>query len=160
MEALYGGVPVLTSSVRKDMSALVGTSALTTLEIPELIASSTEEYRQIAIRLGSDPPFYQELRNRLIATTNCSKFSPLNPLWDLQRYVRALEDGYKQIWEAWLERGAIETVFAWDSKLETTFYCPPRKSKQQREKKRRRKGKGKRRRGKRKGNRRRRNSEL
>lgn len=159
MEALYGGVPVLTSSVRKDMSALVGTSALTTLEIPELIASSTKEYRQIAVRLGSDTPFYQQVRNRLIATTNCSKSSPLNPLWDLQRYVRALEDGYKQIWEAWLERGAIETVFARDYPGDIPSYCPPRKSKQQRGKKRGRgRGRGKKRRGKRKRERRRRNS--
>jgi protein O-GlcNAc transferase len=124
MEALFGGVPVVSRSDYKDMSALVGTSALKTLNIPELIANSTEEYQRISKRLGTDSIFFQDIRKRLIASTKCTKESPLNPLWDLKRYVKALENGYAQIWDKWLYENKIENVFALDTQNDSSFYCP------------------------------------
>jgi len=114
-EALFGGVPVVTRSDHKDMSALVGTSSLKTLGIPELIANSPQEYQAIAARLRTDFTFFNDTRAKLIASTKCSKSMPLNPLWDLQRYVRNLESGFQLIWENWLNEGKIETVFAEDA---------------------------------------------
>ena len=129
MEALYGGVPVVARSDFKDMSALVGASALKTLGIPELVAKNFQEYQVISARLASEPAFFNETRSKLIASTACSKSSSLNPLWDLRRYVASLEDGYKQIWDNWLLRnGKIEHVFARDYGPPTTtagnIVCP------------------------------------
>ena len=114
MEALYGGVPVITRSDRSDMSALVGASALQTLGLTELIASDLSHYQTVAERIGKNLSFFSNVRGRLVASTSCSKARSINPLWDLRRYVRNLENGFKQVWEKWLFEGKFETVFAQD----------------------------------------------
>jgi protein O-GlcNAc transferase len=114
MEALYGGVPVITRRDRSDMSALVGVSALQTLGLTELIADDLTHYQTVAESIGQNSSFFSNVRGRLVASTSCSPKRQINPLWDLRRYVRNLENGFQQIWEKWLSEGKFESVFALD----------------------------------------------
>lgn len=127
MESLYGGVPLITRGDKRDMSSLVGTSALKTLGIYELIANSTEEYQQVSVKIALDRDFFEDIRSRLVQSTTCGE-SPINPLWDLQRYVRNLENGFQKIWTNWMNDRKVETIFVDDvgprENADGNFECP------------------------------------
>ena len=54
MDVLWGGCPMLTLPLQT-LASRVASSQLKALGVPELIASSREEYEEIAVRLGTDP---------------------------------------------------------------------------------------------------------
>ncbi|NNM81506.1 MAG: tetratricopeptide repeat protein, partial [Burkholderiales bacterium] len=62
--ALWAGLPVVTCPGETFASRMAG-SLLTALEIPELIADSLEEYRNIALKIAVDASFRTEIRNRI-----------------------------------------------------------------------------------------------
>lgn len=97
VDALWSAIPLVTFNNGTDMSSRTAASMLTTLKVPELIASSAEEYELIAIKLGRDglqrvtdeikhrqENFYAEMRNRLFDALEAR--NPRNPMWDLNRY--------------------------------------------------------------------------
>lgn len=63
-DALYAGVPLLTL-VQRSLASRVGASLLTTLGLPELIASDAGEYLQKALLLAHDADERLRLRERL-----------------------------------------------------------------------------------------------
>lgn len=65
-DALYAGVPLLTLAQRS-VASRVGASLLTTLGLPELIASDADEYLQKALLLTHDADERGRLRQRLKA---------------------------------------------------------------------------------------------
>jgi protein O-GlcNAc transferase len=91
LDALYMGVPVITLEGRSGMSR-AGVSILTNLGLPELIASTPEEYVTIAVELAQDRPRLSKLssglRERMIRS----------PLMDAPRFVRNLESAYRTMW--------------------------------------------------------------
>jgi protein O-GlcNAc transferase len=99
-DALWGGVPIVVYGNGQDMGGRVGHSLLTTLDIPDLIARSQEEFVDIAIKLGNNESFFRRIRNRLIHT--CYQSNPRNPLWDLATYVQNLETGFEKVWSNFL----------------------------------------------------------
>ena len=54
MDVLWAGTPMITLP-GETLASRVAASQLTTLGCPELIASSPQEYEDIAIKLGNDP---------------------------------------------------------------------------------------------------------
>lgn len=90
-DALWMGVPVLTMSGRSFASRVCG-SLTRAAGIPELIASSAEEFVDRAVELGTAPERLKQYRERLRQNRDSSV------LFDMPLLVRSLEDLYRQMW--------------------------------------------------------------
>jgi predicted O-linked N-acetylglucosamine transferase (SPINDLY family) len=93
-DALWMGVPVIT--LRGDRHAgRVGVSLLSHVGLPELIADTLDDYVAKAAALAGDldrlAALRTGLRPRLVAA----------PIGDPQRFTRALEDAYREMWRRW-----------------------------------------------------------
>jgi predicted O-linked N-acetylglucosamine transferase (SPINDLY family) len=86
-DALWAGLPVLTT-LGSTFSGRVAASLLTGMGLPELIASNTEEYTQIALALAHDRTKLAELREKLARQRETSA------LFDTRRYTRNLERAF------------------------------------------------------------------
>jgi len=99
-DALWMGVPVLT--LPKEMPASrAGLSLLSTIGLGELVASSEENYVQIAVDLAGNLPRLAHLRATLRPRMQSS------PLMDAPRFTRNVESAYRSIWQRWC---AISTI--------------------------------------------------
>ena len=96
-EALWMGVPVVTLAGRSHVSR-VGASLLRQAGLPELVASSEEEYVQKALALAADAGRRRELRKGLRARLKAS------PLLDATGFARSLEAAYAEMWKAYATR--------------------------------------------------------
>jgi protein O-GlcNAc transferase len=105
-DALCVGLPVLTCT-GTTLAGRVAASILTAAGLPELIASSPEEYERVALRLAGDPPRLAALRR------NLTEGRDSNPLFDRPRTTRHIETAYARMWGAWLS-GASPTAFVID----------------------------------------------
>ena len=92
-DALWAGLPLLTWPGRS-FAARVATSLLTTLGLPELVATSADDYEARAVAFGQHPQRLQPLRAALQAQRTQS------PLFDGRVFARHLE----QAFEAMLQR--------------------------------------------------------
>jgi len=72
-----------------------GASALVNLTMPELIATSTEQYIETAVQLAGDLERLQTLREGLRGRMLAS------PLLDAAGFARNLEAAYRQMWTRW-----------------------------------------------------------
>ena len=90
-DALWQGVPVVTLAGRM-YAARFGSSGHVNLGLRELIASTSDEYVEIAARLAGDVERLKELRaglrDRMIAS----------PLLDFVGFTRNLEAAYRRMW--------------------------------------------------------------
>ena len=87
-DAIRAGLPLLTR-LGGSFPSRVASSLLTTLGVPELIASSLEDYENKALHFATNPEalesIAQKMRDQL----------PGNPLFDSVRQARALETAYQ-----------------------------------------------------------------
>lgn len=95
-EALWMGVPVITLSGGAHVSR-VGASLLTSAGLPELIATSPEDYLQKAAALARDTGRLSALRGSMRERLRGTA------LLDAPRAARALENAYREMWERWVE---------------------------------------------------------
>lgn len=95
-EALWMGVPVLTFTGDRH-AARVGTSLLTTIRHPELIAENQEAYIAQAIQLANTPEELDDLHARLHDDMARS------PLCNAVRFVAHLESTYQAAWKNYCE---------------------------------------------------------
>ncbi len=86
-DALWSGVPVLTCSGEALASRMAG-SLLNTLNLPELITNSHDDYEAVAHRLLCEPETLGAIRTRLAGARVTS------PLFDTERFCRRLEHAY------------------------------------------------------------------
>jgi predicted O-linked N-acetylglucosamine transferase (SPINDLY family) len=91
-DALWAGLPVLTCP-GESFASRVGASLLTAIGLNELIATSQDEYMELAIRLASDPVRLQEIRRKL-ALNRLTQ-----PLFDTALFTRHLESAYAMMYE-------------------------------------------------------------
>jgi predicted O-linked N-acetylglucosamine transferase (SPINDLY family) len=91
-DALWAGVPVLTR-IGESFAGRVAASILTSLNLPELIAKSPQEYRQLAIEHGLNPALKQEIRNRL------NRHRLQSRLFDIHSYTRDMEKLLQRIYQ-------------------------------------------------------------
>ncbi len=90
-EALWAGCPMVTLAGQTLASRVAG-SLLRALGLPELIATSINEYEQIALRLANEPARLAELRARLAnRRVNAAVF-------DAAKFAPALERAYETMW--------------------------------------------------------------
>jgi protein O-GlcNAc transferase len=91
-EALWMGVPVITLAGQTHVSR-VGVSLLTTVGLPELIASTPQEYVDKAVALAFDLPRLSQLRANLRHQVAAS------PLCDAVGHTQAMETMYRQLYQ-------------------------------------------------------------
>lgn len=90
-DALWAGVPVLTCPGER-FAGRVGKSLVSAAGVPELAVDSLAEYESTALRLARHPDELRSLRERLAAGRDTC------PLFDTRRFVRDLEQAYRQMW--------------------------------------------------------------
>jgi predicted O-linked N-acetylglucosamine transferase (SPINDLY family) len=91
-DALWAGLPVVTC--RGDAFAgRVGASLLRALEMPELIATSLEEYEKLAVDLALDSERLAAIRAKLTQKRESA------PLFDTKSFTRNLESAFATMWE-------------------------------------------------------------
>ena len=95
-DALWMGVPVVTVPGTRPSSRSTA-SVLTTAGLPEWIASTPEDYVQLAVEKTRDVTQLGELRKSLRDRFRQS------PLMDEKGFVRDLEDAYRGVWRAWIQ---------------------------------------------------------
>jgi predicted O-linked N-acetylglucosamine transferase (SPINDLY family) len=102
-EALWVGLPVLTC--RGDAFAgRVAASLLNAVGLNELITSSLQEYKTLALKLARDPAMLADIKSGL------ARHRDTLPLFDSARLVRHLESAYTTMWEIW-QRGETPRSF-------------------------------------------------
>ncbi len=94
-DALWSGLPVITCPGETFASRVAG-SLLRTLGLPELVCSSLEAYRDLAVALASKPRRMIELRQRLEVQRERS------PLYDTARLTRHMEAAYKFMFDTYV----------------------------------------------------------
>ena len=103
-DALWAGLPVLTI-MHEGMVDRLGGSVLTAAGLPELIASSLDEYMRKALAYFEDPDSLQRLKVKL------KDNQATEPLFDTPRLTRDLEAIFTEMWNRYedgAEPGTIE----------------------------------------------------
>lgn len=93
-DALWMGVPVVTL-VGKTITGRASSGLLSTVGLPELVATSDEEFIRIAKNLARDLPRLAELRASLRSRMEASR------LMDAKRFTRNMESAYRNMWSRW-----------------------------------------------------------
>lgn len=96
-DALWAGCP-LVAVTGETFASRVSGSILRAAGLPELVTGSLEEYRSLVLDLTRDAARRQRLRARLEALRTTS------PLFDPDRFVRALEHAYTTMWQRYERR--------------------------------------------------------
>ncbi len=94
LDAFWMGVPV-PSLVGKLPVSRAGLSHLMNLGLPELVASSEDQYVNLVVELAGDLPRLASLRATLRERMKASV------LVDAPRYARQIEQAYRQMWRRW-----------------------------------------------------------
>src|SRR5262249_12073470 len=89
-DALWAGCPILTLAGASFPSRVCG-SLLTTLGVPELIATNWAAYEELAVRLASDRNALSQIKARIAQGRETS------PLFDMPRFCRNLERAYEEM---------------------------------------------------------------
>jgi predicted O-linked N-acetylglucosamine transferase (SPINDLY family) len=104
IDALWAGVPLLTLE-GNSFAGRVAASALEAAGLPELIASTADEYEAAALRLARDPEALAALKAKLAQNRlTC-------PLFDTASFARHLESAFVTMWER-QQRGEPPASFA------------------------------------------------
>jgi predicted O-linked N-acetylglucosamine transferase (SPINDLY family) len=93
-DAMWMGVPTVTLAGQTHVSR-TGVSLLSAVGLPELIATSSRQYIDVAAGLASDLPRLAALRASLRQQVQ------LSPLYFGQRLAEALEEAYRRMWREW-----------------------------------------------------------
>ena len=91
-DALWTGLPVITC-LGGTFPGRVAASVLANAGLPELVTSSLEEYRALAVKLAREPELLASYRERL------QRHRQTHPLFDTPRFVRHLEAAYVKMYE-------------------------------------------------------------
>jgi protein O-GlcNAc transferase len=97
-DALWMGVPIITLSGGTSVGR-GGRSILNNIGLPELVASSPDDYVKLAVALAADRPRLSDLRSTLRQRMQAS------PLTDARQFARDVEAAYRQMWQQWVDRG-------------------------------------------------------
>ena len=100
-DSLIMGVPVITLAGTSHPSR-VSASLLATVGLQQLVASSPDQYVEIATQLASDLVVLNSLRSGLREDMRSS------PLMDYPEFTRHLEHEYRIIWRHWCEHGCTK----------------------------------------------------
>jgi protein O-GlcNAc transferase len=104
IDALWAGLPVL-SVVTNDLIDRTGASLLLAANMPELVASSREDYVQKAIQVAGSPESTSRLKSKLRSNQHSA------PLFDTPSFTRYLEKAYEAMWQAYIKGEDAKTIY-------------------------------------------------
>jgi predicted O-linked N-acetylglucosamine transferase (SPINDLY family) len=107
VDALWAGLPVLTKA-GKSMGGRMATSALTAVEMTELITNSQEEYKNLAIRMAQDSNLLTAIKAKL------KKKILTAPLFDPVANTRHIENAFIEMYRKY-QAGEKPTDFIIES---------------------------------------------
>jgi predicted O-linked N-acetylglucosamine transferase (SPINDLY family) len=107
-DALWAGVPVLTCA-GESFASRVAASLLTSIDMPELITSSLDDYEALALKLASYPAELALLTQKL-AHNRCN-----TPLFDSVLRTQNIEHAYTAMYERALEGKPPENISVGES---------------------------------------------
>ena len=91
-DALKMGVPMLTY-IGSSYQARMGASILNSINLPELITNSLEEYESLAIELASNPDKLKKIKDKLQSNLTTA------PLFNTPLFTKNIESAYTQMYE-------------------------------------------------------------
>ena len=91
-DALKMGLPLLTMK-GKSFNSREAASILTSINLPELITNTPEEYEALAIELATHPEKLKVIKEKLASNLSTA------PLFDTKRFTKNLESAYTQMYE-------------------------------------------------------------
>jgi len=91
-DALKMGVPMLTY-IGRSYQARMGASILNSINLPELITNSLEEYESLAIELASNPDKLKKIKDKLQSNLTTA------PLFNTPLFTKNIESAYTQMYE-------------------------------------------------------------
>lgn len=103
MDVLWAGTPMVTLPL-ETLASRVASSQLSCLGTPELIASSYDEYEEIAVRLGSNREYLKAIRAKVWQARNDSH------LFDVKHYVKNLEGLFIKMWKNYENGGQPDHI--------------------------------------------------
>lgn len=104
VDALWAGLPLL-SRAGASFAGRVTASLLNALQLPDLVASSQEQYEDLAVALATDPPRLADIRRRLAHNRIAA------PAFNTRLSARHIEAAYRQIHERHLAALPPENIF-------------------------------------------------
>jgi len=90
-DALWAGIPVVTQT-GSSFAGRVGTSLLSALGLPELIADTLAAYESLALQLAQNPLLLAQIKEKI------RRNRLTHALFDTARYTRNLEAAYSAMW--------------------------------------------------------------
>ena len=88
-DALWAGLPLITLAGRQ-FAARVGASLLNAVGLPELVATTPEDYEAMALDLAASPESLNSVREQLRSQR------PVSTLFDTTRFARDIERGFAE----------------------------------------------------------------
>jgi len=104
VDAVWAGVPLITCR-GETFASRVAASVLSTMDMPELIASSTRAYADLAVELALDSIKLQGLKSKLWSNRVTT------PLFDTQRFAKNIESAYEKMYERYQDDLAPENIY-------------------------------------------------
>ena len=106
-DALWAGLPILTKMGRS-FSARVASSLLYAMDIPELVTKNQHDYERLALSLAKNPKKLLEIKSKILINKKTS------PLFDSNKYVKYLENGYLEVYKNYL-KDEKKTIYVSDN---------------------------------------------
>ena len=95
-DALKMGLPIVTM-MGQSFNSREAASILTSMNLPELITHSLEEYEALAIELATNPEKMQAIKDKLASNLTTA------PLYNTKLFVKNLESAYTTMYERYHE---------------------------------------------------------
>jgi predicted O-linked N-acetylglucosamine transferase (SPINDLY family) len=95
-DALMAGIPVITC-LGSHFASRVAASILHAVGLDQLVTRSVSDYEDLAVSLALNRSQRREMINRLAHNKHS------HPLFDIDRYVRNLEAGFRQMWQQYVK---------------------------------------------------------
>ena len=95
-DALKMGLPLITMK-GKSFNSREAASILTSINLPELITNTPEEYEALAIELATNPDKLKAIKDKLESNLSTA------PLFDTPLFTKNLESAYTQMYERYHE---------------------------------------------------------
>jgi len=91
-DALRMGLPILTLKGHS-FNSREAASILSSIDLPELITNTSEEYETLAIELATNPETLQKIKDKLISNLSIA------PLFNTPLFTKSLESAYTEMYE-------------------------------------------------------------
>ena len=102
-DALWVGLPVVTK-LGKQMPARVGGMALASIDMPELITKTEQEYEALLLELAPNSQRLSAIKEKLEANRLST------PLFNAELFTKHLENGYQQAYQRYFDGNDPEAI--------------------------------------------------